>query len=213
MLVDGEDVLYYITLYNENMQQPAMPPGSRQGILDGLYRYRAAPELRKGAPRVQLLGSGPILLQVLDAQQLLAERYGVDADVWSATSYTQLRREALEVERWNRLNPTETPRIPRVTQLLEEAEGPVIAVSDFIAAVPDQIARWVPHEYHSLGTDGFGRSDTRPVLRRHFEIDAPSIVIAALSLLSRKGQIKPKVVAKAIEETGIDPDKRHPARA
>jgi pyruvate dehydrogenase E1 component len=222
MIERGEDVFYYITLYNENYAMPAMPRGVEEGIVRGLYRFRAADDAAAGgargaargargaAPRAQLLGSGSILRHALRAQEILAEEFGVHADVWSATSYTELRREALEVERWNRLHPLEPQRTPHVAQLLAEAPGPVVAASDFMKAVPDQIARWVPADgrgpraFTSLGTDGFGHSDTRETLRRHFEIDAPSIVVAALSALAASGAIGADAVARAIRAFEID---------
>jgi pyruvate dehydrogenase E1 component len=204
MVGENEDIFYYITVYNENYEMPEMPEGARDGILRGLYRYRAAPEA--SGPRVQLFGSGPILRCALEAQELLARRFDVAADVWSATSYTQLRREALACERWNRENPREEPRSPLVTRLLDDAPGPVIAASDWMKAVPDQIARWVPNRFHSLGTDGFGRSDTRSALRRYFRIDAANIVAAALSQLSLEGKVSRDDVASARTELGLDAD-------
>jgi len=211
MFAKGEDTFYYLTLYNENTVMPAMPEGTASGILDGLYRYRAAPA--GPGPRVHLLGSGPILLQALAAQEILAERYGVRADAWSATSYTQLRREALATERWNRLHPASPPRVPYVTRVLKGAEGPVVASSDWMKSVNDMPARWIPNRFTALGTDGFGRSDTRDALRRHFEIDAESIVVATLHSLSQDGRVKPETVAQAIREYGIDPESVDPSEA
>src|SRR5262249_10610292 len=162
------------------------------------------------AHRAQLFGSGVILLQALRAQEILAEKFGVAADVWSATSYQQLRNEALAVERWNRLHPGAAPRTPYVTQALEGSEGPVVAATDFLKAVPDMIARWVPGSFTPLGTDGFGRSDTREALRRHFEIDAEHIVVATLAALAREGRIGADVVDRAIRDFGIDPEPGDP---
>ncbi|MEM7482994.1 MAG: pyruvate dehydrogenase (acetyl-transferring), homodimeric type [Acidobacteriota bacterium] len=213
MYEDREDIFYYITLCNENYEMPAMPEGSREGILKGLYRLREAPEGSGDRPRAQLFGSGPLLNTALEAQQILSESYGVAADVWSATSYKELRREALEAERWNMLHPGETPRSPYVTQLLENAPGPVIAVSDYMKLVPDQIARWVPNGIFPLGTDGFGRSETREALRRFFEVDAAHVVVGTLSCLARKGEIDPAVAGKAIADFGIDPDRPDPIRS
>ncbi len=210
MVTENEEGYYYITIQNENYEQPAMPDGVKQGILDGLYLFRKSP-LEKG-PKVQLFGSGSILMGVLKAQQILAEKHGVSADVWSATSYLNLRREALEAERWNMLHPESAPRVPLVQRLLKGAEGPIVASSDYMKAVPDQIVRWVP-QLHSLGTDGFGRSDTRPALRRHFEVDAESVVVAALWQLAKRGQLKAADVTKAIREYGIDPEKPDPRTA
>jgi pyruvate dehydrogenase E1 component len=212
MYADQEDVFYYIAVYNENYQMPPRPEGvTDEMILSGIYRYRAAPAVEE--PHVQLFGSGPILRMALRAQEMLAADYGVAADVWSVTSYQQLRNEALETERWNRLHPSKEPRIPHVSQVLEGVEGPVIAVSDWMKSLPDMISRWVPEPYVPLGTDGFGRSDTREALRRHFEIDAESIVVAALSTLSRQCKIKPEKVKKAIGDLGLDPEKPEPRLA
>ncbi len=205
----GEDVFYYITLYNENYPMPPMPEGAREGILKGLYLFRKAPAPAK--LKVQLLGSGPILREVLRAQEILADRFGVAADVWSATSFNELRREALACERHARLHPGAKPDIPYVTRLLEKTEGPVIAATDYMKAVPDMVARWIPRDYTTLGTDGFGRSDTRETLRRHFEVDAEHVVLAALSALAREGRVKPEVVAKAVKSLGIDPEAASPA--
>ncbi|MGD8396526.1 MAG: pyruvate dehydrogenase (acetyl-transferring), homodimeric type, partial [Candidatus Eiseniibacteriota bacterium] len=213
MYADCENVFYYITLQNEPYAMPAMPEGEgvREGILRGLYRLRpAAAEPEKDGLRVQLLGSGSILRQVLGAQELLAERFGVAADVWSATSYQELRREALATERWNRLHPDESPRRTLVEQLLDGAPGPVIAATDYMKSVPDQIARWVPGGLTPLGTDGYGRSDSREALRRHFEVDAPSVVVAALWRLAQAGAIEASTVTEAIRTFEIDPERADP---
>ncbi len=183
---DGEDVFYYLTVYNEPYQQPAETPESERGelergILRGLYRYRRAP-VEGEAPRAQILASGVAMPLALEAQRLLAEDWGVAADVWSATSWSELRREAMECDEWNLLHPDQPRRIPYVTSALREQPGPVIAVSDFMRAVPDQIAPWLANDYLSLGTDGFGRSDLRSALRRHFHIDAESIAVAVLAM-------------------------------
>jgi pyruvate dehydrogenase E1 component len=200
MWEEEEDIFYYLTLYNEAFVQAKMPRGVTDGILKGLYRFKRS-RARNG-PRVQLLASGPMVRQAVEAVEMLKE-HGVTADVWSATSYQQLRRDALECERWNRLNPTEHPRTPYVTEMLEEAEGPIVAVSDFMKAVPDQIARWVREPLVSLGTDGFGRSDTRKDLRRYFEIDVPHITAAALHALALAGEIKPEKARDALQEAGL----------
>jgi pyruvate dehydrogenase E1 component len=210
MLDENEDVFYYLTLYNQNYLMPEMPDGIEDGILKGLYRYKAAPD--GGKHRAQIFGSGPILLDAIEAQRILAEDFDVAADVWSATSYQQLRQDALEVERWNRLHPEEPRRQPYVTRLLEGEDGPVIAVSDSMKSVPDQIARWVPAPFIPLGTDGFGRSDDREALRRHFEIDAPNIVVATLAALAEFGDVKPEVVSEALARFEIDPERDSPAR-
>ena len=211
MIEQGEDVFYYLTLYNEPYAMPEMPEGVEEGIVRGLYRFRDASEER--THRVQLLGSGSIMQQVLRAQELLADAHDVAADVWSATSYQQLRFEALEAERWNRLHPEEPRRVPYVTECFESAEGPLIAASDSMKAVPDQVSRWIPSLYLPLGTDGFGRSDHRKALRRHFEIDAEHIAVAALASLAEAGDVKPEVVAEAIRHYDIDPDRRSPQLA
>jgi pyruvate dehydrogenase E1 component len=208
MYAAGEDVFYYLTLYNENYPMPAMPPGCEDGILRGLYRFRAGPE---GPPlKAHILGSGPLLQASLQAQTILAERYGVSADVWSATSYKLLRNDALGAQRWNRLHPTDPPRKSYLESLLERESGPFIAVSDYMKIVPDQIAPWVPGGLTTLGTDGFGRSDTRERLRRFFEVDTESIVIATLGALAQRGSIARSLVARAVQELGIDPEKTTP---
>ena len=208
MLEQNQDVMYYLAVYNEPYVQPAMPEGVTEGILKGLYLYQPAEEER--TYRAQLFGSGPILQLALRAQQMLAEEHDVAADVWSATSYQQLRTDALEVERWNRLHPEQDRRRTYVGSVLEGKEGPVIAVSDSMKAVPDQIARWVRHPFVPLGTDGFGRSDSREALRRHFEIDPQHIVVATLAALAEFGDYKPEKVADAIERYQIDPDRVSP---
>jgi pyruvate dehydrogenase E1 component len=211
-----QDVFYYLTLYNENYAMPPRPDDvSDEDIVRGLYRFRPAPDLgggngngRKGqAPlRATLLGSGSIMLQVLRAQELLAER-GIAAEVWAAPSYQLLRNEALEADRWNRLHPAESPRTPLVTELLREPaeQGPIVAASDFLTAWPDLISRWVPGGWwRSLGTDGYGRSDTREALRRFFEVDAESITAAVLAELARCGRIDAGDAARQIGELGLD---------
>jgi pyruvate dehydrogenase E1 component len=205
----AEDIFYYLTLYNENYVMPPKPADCDEGILAGMYLVKRAAEER--THRAQLLGSGSILpTQVLKAQELLAADHDVAADVWSVTSYKLLREDGLDAERWNRLHPTEPPRVPFVTRALEGAEGPVIAASDWVKAVPDLIGHFVPAPYFVLGTDGYGRSDTRANLRRHFEVDAGHIVVATLSALAASGDVKPEAVAEAIERYGIDPDRPNP---
>jgi pyruvate dehydrogenase E1 component len=207
-----DDIFYYITLYNDNYPMLPMPEGVEEGILRGLYRLRPATHRSKGKLKAHLLGSGPLLPHALRAQEILAE-FDVAADVWSVTSYKELRREALEIERWNLLHPTEKPRESYVQQALAKEEGVFIAVSDFMKALPEMIQRWVPGGLYPLGTDGFGRSDTRPSLRRHFEVDAEFITLAALSQLARKGALKPADVKQALEKLKINPDKLDPVRA
>jgi pyruvate dehydrogenase E1 component len=207
---EPEDCFYYLTLYNENYPMPAMPEGVEEGIVRGLYRFRTAPETNGNGKRAQILASGTAMLAALDAQQILADDYGVAADVWSATSYKLLRDEALSTERWNRLHPTEPSRTPYVTGLLNDAEGPIVAVTDFMKAVPDQVARFAPRPFASLGTDGYGYSDTRVALRRHFEVDAPNIVIAVLHGLAQTEAVKSEVVEEAITRFDVNPDKPDP---
>ena len=208
MYVEGEDLFYYLTLYNENYSMPAMPEGVEDGILKGLYRFKVGSE--KGKHKAHLFGSGPIIREALRAQEIL-EKYGVSADVWSATSYKLLRNDALQAERWNRLHPQEPQKKPYIRTLLENETGVFVAVSDNMKIVADQIAPWVPGGLTSLGTDGYGRSDTRERLRRFFEIDAESTVIATLHALASKGEIEASVVAKAIKELQLDPEKVYPA--
>lgn len=208
MYQEGEELFYYLTLYNENYAMPPMPEGVEEGILKGLYRYKTGPAKRKH--RVQLLGSGPILRLVLAAQEILAERYDVSADVWSVTSYKLLRTDALRARRWNMLHPTRTPRKSYVETRFESEPGPFVAVSDYMKMVPDQIAPWVPGGLMTLGTDGYGRSDTRENLRRFFEVDAESTVVATLYALAEKRELDRKVVAQAIKDLGIDPEKAFP---
>jgi pyruvate dehydrogenase E1 component len=205
---EPEDIFYYLTLYNENYQQPARPEGVKEGILEGLYRFSE----RKGSgTAATILFSGSANLAARDAADELAEHYGVDAELWSATSYKKLREEALKTERWNRLHPGEEQKKPRVTAILDESSGPIIAVSDYMIMVPDQISRWVPRSYTILGTDGFGRSDSRPALREFFEIDKGHIVVAVLSALARESSISTDQVTAAMQRYGIDPDTVDPA--
>jgi len=187
---------------------PPMPEGVEAGILKGLYRFKAGPAGK--THKAHVLGSGPIIRSALTAQEILADRYDVSADVWSATNYKQLRTDALRAQRWNMFHPATEPRKPFVTALLEKEKGPFVAVSDYMRIVPEQIAPWVPGGLFALGTDGFGRSDTRPRLRRFFEVDAESTVIATLHALSRQGKIPPAAVAKAIKDLGVDPEKSFP---
>jgi pyruvate dehydrogenase E1 component len=208
MYDDGEDIFYYVTIHNENYEQPPMPDDVERGVLAGLYLYEQAPTRQER--HVQLFGSGSIMMQVLAARDLLAERFGVSADVWGATSYQQLRVNALEAERWNRLNPAETPRTAWVQDVLSDVEGPFIAASDFMKLVPDQIARWVPGTFVPLGTDGFGMSDTREALRRHFEVDAQSIATAALYGLHLDGKLDAGVLKQVYADLEYDTDKLPP---
>ncbi len=205
---DPEDVFYYLTLYNENYVMPAMADGVEEGVIEGLYRWAPAPEGPR--TRATVLFSGTAQGAARLAQDELAEHFGVGVELWSATSYKRLREQALSTERWNRLHPTEPARTPRVTELLADAAGPVVAVTDFMKAVPDQIARWVPAPFTPLGTDGFGRSDTREALRRFFETDGPHVVVAVLSTLAAAGEVKPEVVVDAMARYDLDPDLADP---
>jgi pyruvate dehydrogenase E1 component len=209
MLVDERDVVYYLTLYNENYEMPPLPEGAEEGILRGLYRWAGAPE--GPSRRATILFSGTAQGAARAAQAELAERWDVAAELWSATSYKRLREQALSTERWNRLHPTEAPRVPVVTELLgADTTGPVVAVTDFMKAVPDQVARWVPHPFVPLGTDGFGRSDTRERLREFFEVDMRQVVVATLWALAQHGEVKAETVAEAIAHYDIDPERTDP---
>jgi len=185
-----------------------MAEGVEEGILKGLYKFKPAPEKKK--LKAHIFGSGPIIREALRAQQLLADKFDVSADVWSATSYKLLRNDALRTARWNMLHPAETPKKSYLETVLEKETGTFVAVSDNMKLVPDQVAPWVPGGLTTLGTDGFGRSDTRERLRRFFEVDAESTVIATLHALSEKGELDKGVVAKAIKELGVDPEKIYP---
>jgi pyruvate dehydrogenase E1 component len=207
MYVNHEDIFYYLTVMNENYIQPAMPKNSEEGILRGMYKFKAA---ANGKHKAQLLGSGAILNEVVKAQQLLAEKYDVAADVWSVTSYKELHRDALEAERWNILHPGEKARVPYVSRQLGNAEGPIVAASDYVKALPDSICRWMPRKLFALGTDGFGRSDGRDALREFFEVDHRFVTLATLSYLAQIGAIKTDVVAKAMKDMDIDPEKSNP---
>jgi pyruvate dehydrogenase E1 component len=209
MYREGESIFYYITLMNEQYEMPPMPEGSREGILKGMYRLRAA-EPTQHQPRAHLLGGGAILNEALKAQQILAG-YNVAADVWSVTSYQELYRDGHAVERWNRLHPGEKPRVPYVAQCLGDATGAIVAASDYVKVLFDGIDQWLPRRLVALGTDGFGRSDSRAALRDFFEVDARFITVAALSELASDGSVPANLVQKAIKDLGINPDKPNPA--
>jgi len=213
MVQDQESCFYYLTLYNENYLQPPMPQGVEDGIVKGLYLYRAADPKAAKARKVQLLGSGVLLKDVLRAQEILAERFDVAADVWSAPSYVQLRRDAMECDRWNLLHPDQEERVPYVVSQLGPAEGPIVAVTDYMRAVPEMIAKWFPGRFLALGTDGFGRSDSRPALRRHFEVDAEHMAWASLVQLARAGRFPKKDLTGAMKDLAIAPDQPDPASA
>jgi pyruvate dehydrogenase E1 component len=211
MCAENEHVFYYLTLYNENYAMPPMPLGVEQGILNGLYKFKTGEKKLKH--KAHIFGSGPIMREALRAQEILAEQFDISADVWSATSYKRLRTEAMNTRRWNMLHPTAPPKKSYLEHVLEKEHGVFVAASDYMKIVPDQIAPWVPGGLVSLGTDGFGRSDTRKQLRRFFEIDAESIVIATLYQLSQKGLATKKAVEKAIKELGVEPEKASPILA
>jgi pyruvate dehydrogenase E1 component len=217
-----EDRYWYITLYNENYPMPTFDTDSprsaevREGIIRGLYRFEQTSadddrstddaEVEEGRPRATILFSGTAWQAAATARRLLADDWGVDADLWSATSYKSLREEAMSTERWNRLHPGQPGRVPYVAERLAESDGPIVAVTDFMRSVPDQVARWMPRRFLSLGTDGFGRSDTRDVLRRFFEVDAGHIVIAVLSGLAADGAVPESSVVEALCAYGVEAD-------
>ena len=211
MYKEQEDVFYYITLMNENYEHPALPGGAEQGILKGMYLLREGDAAAKR--RVQLLGSGTILREVIAGADLLAQDYGISADIWSCPSFTEVRREAMDIERWNMLHPEETAKVPWVTQCLGGRPGPVIASTDYIKMYADQIRAWVPGRYRVLGTDGFGRSDYRRKLRSFFEVDRHFVALAALQSLAAEGAVSPTTCADAIKRYQIDPERRNPARS
>ena len=207
MFVNQENVFYYLTVMNENYAQPPLPKGAEEGILKGAYLLRSG---GRGKVRATLLGSGTILREVIAAAQILERDYGVPSDIYSVTSFSELRREALEIERWNLLHPTDTARVPYVQQLFKDRDGPVIAATDYMRTVPDQIRQWLSGRYVTLGTDGFGRSDSRAALRKHFEVDRNHIAVATLKALADEGKVDRATVAKAIQSLGIDPSKPVP---
>jgi pyruvate dehydrogenase E1 component len=210
MYIDGESVCYYLTLMNEQYAMPAMPEGAADGILKGMYKFKAT-TLPKAKARAQLFGSGAILPEVIKAQEVLETQYGVGADVWSVTSYTELYREGHACERWNMLHPGEPARVPYVTQCLKDAPGVYVAASDYLKVLPDAIDRWTPRPIVALGTDGFGRSENRAGLREFFEVDHRYVVVAALSALAREKKIDVKVAQDAIAAFSINPEKPNPA--
>ncbi len=210
MYADGEDCFYYVTMYNEDYAMPPMPESAQEGIVRGLYKLRSS-TLKKGKP-VQLLASGPIVNEALRAQAILSDKYGVAAEVWSVTSWNELRRDALEAERWNRLHPAEDLREPYLLAALKDAKGPLVAASDYMKTLPDQLAPWLGQRLVSLGTDGFGRSDNREHLRRHFEVNAESIAAAALSKLARDGAFDKAKAQAAFAELGVATEGVNPAR-
>ena len=209
MYVKGESIFYYITVMNEPYAMPPMPAGSRDGILKGMYKFKAASD-SKSKLRAQLFGSGSILREVLKAQDILAEKYHVAADVWSVTSYKALYSDGIEAERWNLLHPSDKPRVPYVSQCLAEAPGVLVAATDYLKALPNMVSQWMPRRLASLGTDGFGRSESRESLRNFFEVDARFITLATLHELLREGKIQASVVQQAIKDLNIDVEKADP---
>jgi pyruvate dehydrogenase E1 component len=213
MYEEGEEAIYYITVENENYQHPPMSEGVEEGIIRGIYKV-STKSAGKGKPVVKLFGSGAILREALRAQAVLAEQFGVSSSVWSVTSYTELAREAQTVERHNMLHPTGKRRQSYLEKVLANEPGPIISASDYVRALAEQIVRYVPQQgFFALGTDGFGRSEDRTDLRRHFEVDAESIVVGALYQLSKQGEVETKTVAEAIKKLGIDPEKIDPLSA
>jgi pyruvate dehydrogenase E1 component len=210
MYRDQESVFYYLTVMNEQYAMPPMPEGAREGILRGMYRLQPSAN-PKAKLRAQLLGSGAILNEVLAAQKLL-EKYDVAADVWSVTSYQELYRDGHACDRHNMLNPGGAPRVPHVTALMKDAPGVIVAASDYLKVLPDSIDRWLPRRVRSLGTDGFGRSEDRARLREFFEVNARFVALATLAELAQDGQIDRQVVAQAMKDLDINPDKLNPAK-
>jgi pyruvate dehydrogenase E1 component len=210
MFVDGVERMYYLTVANENYAHPPMPAldGVREGIIRGMYRFRSLGE--DNQPRVNLMGSGAILNQALEAQQLLAGQFGIASDAWSVTSWTELRRDAIDVDRWNVLHPSAAERQPYLVEQLGDHPNLVVAASDYMKALPDGLAKWVDARFVALGTDGFGRSETREALRDHFEVDARHIAFAAMSALAREEQIPASVAVEAGRVLDIDPDRQNP---
>jgi pyruvate dehydrogenase E1 component len=210
MYIDQESIFYYLTVMNEQYAMPAMPEGAKDGILKGLYRFRAT-SLPKARARAQLLGSGAILPEVIKAQEILEEKYNVGADVWSVTSYSELYRDGHACERWNLLHPGAPERVPYVTQCLKDAPGVLVAASDYVKALPDSIDKWLPRPLNSLGTDGFGRSENRAGLREFFEVDYRYVILTTLSALARDGKVDLAVVQQALKTHNINPEKPNPA--
>jgi pyruvate dehydrogenase E1 component len=210
MYRDQEDCFYYLTVMNEQYAMPPMPEGAREGILRGIYKLKAA-DAKGSKLQAQILGSGAILGEAVKAQQILAEKYGVAADVWSVTSYTELYRDGLAAERHNMLHPGETPKVPYVSEVLGNQPGVFVAASDYMKIMPGGIDRWLPRPMHLLGTDGFGRSESRAALRDFFEVDARFIVFATLTALLKDKKVDAKVVQLAMKDLGIDAGKKNPA--
>jgi len=205
-----EDLFYYITVMNENYEQPPMPKGVKQGILKGMYKFRASEKISKA--KAHLLGSGSILNEALSAADILENEYGVSADVWSVTSYKELHVDATETERWNMLNPRKKAKVPYLSKLTENEEGVFVTASDYVQIFGDSISKWLPGPMHALGTFGFGRSEDRASLRDFFEVDAKHIVFATLYSLVKEGKLNKSILTKAARELGINPDKPNPLK-
>jgi pyruvate dehydrogenase E1 component len=210
MYHEDEDVFYYITVMNENYDQPELPEGVEEGILKGMYLFKPSENREDNRPRIRLLGSGAILMEALRAQSILESQYGVSADVWSVTSYKELAKDGIAADRHNRLHPESDPKIPYVTELLSDEQIPTVAASDNVRILPESVRGWIPGSYSVLGTDGFGRSEARKDLRRFFEVDAEFITLAALTELAKKGDLPKDVLGKAISDLDIDPEKIDP---
>jgi pyruvate dehydrogenase E1 component len=209
MYKEGENIFYYITVMNDPYAMLAMPKGVEAGILKGMYKFRATTN-KKSKLRAQLFGSGAILNEALRAQEVLEKNYGVAADVWSVTSYKALYTDAIEAERWNRLHPDDTPRVPYVAECLQDEQGVLVAATDYLKTLPAMVAKWMPRRLATLGTDGFGRSESREALREFFEVDSRFIALATLHELAQDGLVGEATVQNAIKDFGINPDKPNP---
>jgi len=209
MYEEQEKVFYYLTVMNENYSMPPMPKGVKEGILKGMYKFKASSK-KTLKLKAHLFGSGTIINEVIKASEILEEDFKVSADVWSITSYKELRKDGLDTERWNMLNPTGQPKLSYIAKMLKDEEGVFVAASDYVKALPDSVAKWFPGPLLALGTDGFGRSESRADLRDFFEVDAKHIVVATLYALALEGKIKNEVVDKTIKDFGIDSDKPNP---
>ncbi len=208
MYEDGENVFYYVTIMNENYTHPAMPEGVEDGVIKGIYQFKQGSRKKK---RVQLLGSGTILREVIEAAELLEKDWNIAADIWSVTSFTELARDGMSVERWNRLHPMENPRKGYLARQMEEVKGPAVAATDYVRAYADQIRNCMgDRRYVTLGTDGYGRSDLREKLRSFFEVNRYHVVVAALKALADDGEIEKETVARALQAYKIDPEKPNP---
>jgi pyruvate dehydrogenase E1 component len=209
MYEKGENIFYYITVMNEFYKMPPMPQGVKDGILKGMYKYKSSKD-NDTKVKVHLLGSGAILNEAVKAGKILESNYNVAADVWSVTSYKELYTDALNVDRWNMLHPTKKPKVPYINKCFENEQGVFVAASDYLKALPGSIAKWIPGRFITLGTDGYGRSDTREALRDYFEVDFRFIALAALHSLAVDGKIESEIADKAIKDFDINPDKINP---